>query len=196
MFWEVVAMVVVVLVAGLMLAAVFGGHGEGQRIVIAPVSVEDCYHTTILAFNSSERYQCPVLLLSDSTQGMTKAVLPVERLKSPRIVSRTLQSAKAGKHGKKSPGFLRYRLSENGINPMTIPGTAAATMDGQLDKTVVQERFERLIELQNRISLESNQALVGRTLEVLVDGPSKKDLTVMTTRSRGNQTVHATRCGR
>lgn len=56
------------------------------------------------------------------------------------------------------------------------PGTPAATMPDQLPKEVVQERYERLIALQERISWEENQKLVGRTVEVLVaTGEGKKD---------------------
>jgi tRNA-2-methylthio-N6-dimethylallyladenosine synthase len=47
-------------------------------------------------------------------------------------------------------------------------GTPAATMDDQVPKAVVQERFERLMALQDRISLEENQKLVGTTVEVMV----------------------------
>jgi tRNA-2-methylthio-N6-dimethylallyladenosine synthase len=55
------------------------------------------------------------------------------------------------------------------------PGTPAATMEEQVPKEVVQERYERLVALQERISLEENQALVGRTVELLVtDGESRK----------------------
>ena len=56
------------------------------------------------------------------------------------------------------------------------PGTPAATMDEQVPKAVVQERYERLIALQERISWEENQQLVGRPVEVLVStGEGKKD---------------------
>ncbi|PYY48834.1 tRNA (N6-isopentenyl adenosine(37)-C2)-methylthiotransferase MiaB [Curtobacterium sp. MCBD17_023] len=56
------------------------------------------------------------------------------------------------------------------------PGTPAATMDGQLPKEVVQERYERLIALQERITAEENGAQLGRTVEVLVaSGEGKKD---------------------
>lgn len=48
------------------------------------------------------------------------------------------------------------------------PGTPAAELDGQLPKAVVQERYERLIELQEQISLEGNRAMVGQTVELLV----------------------------
>ncbi len=71
------------------------------------------------------------------------------------------------------------------------PGTPAATMAGQVAKPVVQERFDRLVNLQNAISLELNEAAVGRVEEVLVEGPSKKDPNVMTARTRGNKPVHA-----
>lgn len=56
------------------------------------------------------------------------------------------------------------------------PGTPAATMEEQVPKAVVQERYERLAALQERISLEENQKVVGRSVEVLVaSGEGKKD---------------------
>ena len=67
----------------------------------------------------------------------------------------------------------------------------AATLDDQIEKAVVQERFERLVALQNDISYQSNQAMVGQIEEVLVEGPSKKDPGVTTARTRGNKPVHA-----
>ena len=48
------------------------------------------------------------------------------------------------------------------------PGTPAASLPDQVPKPVVQERFERLVELQERISAEENAALVGSRVEVLV----------------------------
>jgi tRNA-2-methylthio-N6-dimethylallyladenosine synthase len=57
-------------------------------------------------------------------------------------------------------------------------GTPAATMPDQVPKAIVQERYERLAALQDRISLEENQGLLGRSVEVLVsagDGRKGKD---------------------
>ena len=55
------------------------------------------------------------------------------------------------------------------------PGTPAATMPNQIPKEVVQERFERLMILQDALSWEQNRALVGSTVEVVVshDGGRK-----------------------
>ncbi len=55
------------------------------------------------------------------------------------------------------------------------PGTPAAAMDGQVDPAVAAERFARLADLQQRMSLAPNQELVGREVEVLTEGPSRKD---------------------
>ncbi|WP_403020017.1 tRNA (N6-isopentenyl adenosine(37)-C2)-methylthiotransferase MiaB [Salinibacterium sp. GXW1014] len=55
------------------------------------------------------------------------------------------------------------------------PGTPAATMPDQVPKAVVQERYERLVELQDRISWEENQKLVGTTVNVMVSAEGTKD---------------------
>ncbi|MCY7372901.1 MAG: tRNA (N6-isopentenyl adenosine(37)-C2)-methylthiotransferase MiaB [Spirochaetaceae bacterium] len=56
------------------------------------------------------------------------------------------------------------------------PGTPAAALDGQVPKDVVQERYERLLAVQEEISWSENQGMVGRFLDVLVaEGEGRKD---------------------
>jgi tRNA-2-methylthio-N6-dimethylallyladenosine synthase len=72
-------------------------------------------------------------------------------------------------------------------------GTPAATMPGQVSKPVVQERFERLIALQEQISWAGNRALEGRDVQVLVaPGEGRKDLQTSRRSGRGrdNRLVH------
>lgn len=72
-------------------------------------------------------------------------------------------------------------------------GTPAATMPDQVPKAVVQERYERLVALQDRISLEENQKQVGRRIDVLVStGEGKKDAEThrLTGRAEDNRLVH------
>jgi tRNA-2-methylthio-N6-dimethylallyladenosine synthase len=68
------------------------------------------------------------------------------------------------------------------------PGTVAATMDDQIPKAVVQERFDRLVGLQERISMEHAEAMVGSRLEVLVEGAGRKGR--LAGRTRTNKLVH------
>jgi tRNA-2-methylthio-N6-dimethylallyladenosine synthase len=70
------------------------------------------------------------------------------------------------------------------------PGTPAAAMPGHVARETIQERFDRLVELQNRITFAINQEQVGRVEEVMVEGPSKKNPDVITARTRGNRPVH------
>ena len=71
------------------------------------------------------------------------------------------------------------------------PGTRAAEMvDRFVPHEIIQDRFDRLVALQNQISLELNLAMVGQVVEVLAEGPSRKDKEVATTRSRGGKVVH------
>ncbi|RQP10144.1 MAG: tRNA (N6-isopentenyl adenosine(37)-C2)-methylthiotransferase MiaB [Microbacteriaceae bacterium] len=73
------------------------------------------------------------------------------------------------------------------------PGTPAATMPDQLPKEVVQERYDRLIELQERISGEEAQKLVGTPVEVLVaNGEGRRDDETrrMSGRAEDNRLVH------
>jgi tRNA-2-methylthio-N6-dimethylallyladenosine synthase len=73
------------------------------------------------------------------------------------------------------------------------PGTPAAEMDGQVPKAVVQERYERLVALQDQIAWEENQRQVGRTLEVLVaEGEGRKDGATrrLSGRAPDNRLVH------
>jgi len=69
------------------------------------------------------------------------------------------------------------------------PGTRAATMEDQIPKEVVQERFDRLMERQNAITFDRNREQVGRTLEVLVEGEGKKPGSTQA-RTRTNRIVH------
>jgi tRNA-2-methylthio-N6-dimethylallyladenosine synthase len=68
-------------------------------------------------------------------------------------------------------------------------GTRAASMPDQLPKEVVQERFDRLVALQERISLESARRQLGAEVEVLVEGEGRRGSSTQA-RTRTNRIVH------
>ena len=69
-------------------------------------------------------------------------------------------------------------------------GTPAAEMENAVPDDVAGVRFRRLLAVQSEISLEKNTKMVGKTLRVLVDGPSKGDASVMSGRTDGGKLVH------
>jgi len=71
------------------------------------------------------------------------------------------------------------------------PGTAAAEMtDRFVEPDVIQDRFDRLLAVQNRITEERSARWLGRSMEVLSEGQSKRDPARATTRTRGGKVVH------
>src|SRR5207237_9401962 len=70
------------------------------------------------------------------------------------------------------------------------PGTKAAAREDQVPHEVKIERLKALVELQNRITVEINKALVGQTFEVLVEGRSPKDRAKLTGLTRTLKTVN------
>jgi tRNA-2-methylthio-N6-dimethylallyladenosine synthase len=69
-------------------------------------------------------------------------------------------------------------------------GTDAAAMADQVPHEVKIERMERLVELTQRLARERNEARVGRVEEVLVEGPSRTEPTLLRGRTRRNTTVN------
>jgi tRNA-2-methylthio-N6-dimethylallyladenosine synthase len=69
-------------------------------------------------------------------------------------------------------------------------GTEAATMEDQVPHEVKRERMERLVEVVQRRATERAQRFVGRTMDVLVEGPSRTDPAKLRGRTRHNKTVN------
>ena len=72
------------------------------------------------------------------------------------------------------------------------PGTKAATYPDQIPQDVVTERFQRLLDLQNTLTFESNQSVVGTSEEILIEGRSATAPDVLTGRTRSNRLVNFT----
>jgi 2-oxoglutarate ferredoxin oxidoreductase subunit alpha len=94
--------------------ALYGGYGEAPRVVIAPITVEDCFWSTIDAFNYSERFQVPVILLTD--QGLATRMEVIHKPDTEKV-ELWERATSAG-----VDGYKRYALTEDSISPMGIPG--------------------------------------------------------------------------
>jgi tRNA-2-methylthio-N6-dimethylallyladenosine synthase len=68
-------------------------------------------------------------------------------------------------------------------------GTLAATMEDQISLDVKKRRLQKLMSVQNQESLEWRQHMIGKLVEVLVEGPSKTNSKRLTGRTRGNELV-------
>ena len=69
-------------------------------------------------------------------------------------------------------------------------GTPAASMENQISSEEQHRRYNILCDVQNEISKEINESYIGTTQKVLVDGKSKNNDSVYTSRTQGNKIVH------
>ncbi len=94
----------------------WGTHGDHEIIVLVASSAQDAYEQTIRAFNLSERYMTPVILLLDEIVGHTTEKVVIPDQNEIEIVSR--------KQPEESPGdYLPYRETESGIPVLADFGT-------------------------------------------------------------------------
>lgn len=94
--------------------AIYGGHGDAPRIVVAPTSVRDCMFTGEWAVYLAESLQTPVIVLSDMALGQTLTVVDPKPERPVPLNRRTdlLQGP-----------FKRYAIGPDPVTPMPRPGT-------------------------------------------------------------------------
>jgi 2-oxoglutarate ferredoxin oxidoreductase subunit alpha len=98
--------------------AIHASHGEFPRAVLAPATVEDAFWLTVKAFNLAEKYQTPVILITDQYLATSYATADKFNLSQVTIDRGLLLSreelAKLGE-------YKRHQITESGISPRAIP---------------------------------------------------------------------------
>ncbi len=101
---------------------VYAGHGEIPRIVLTPSTVEECMLVASQAFNLAEQYQCPVIVALDLMVSLNKQTVPDYDLSKFEAIDRGKVLTEEQLAELEEFNFKRYRLTEDGISPRSIPG--------------------------------------------------------------------------
>jgi len=101
--------------------ALYGTHGDANRVVIAPADVEDCFDVTVQAFYIAEKYQVPVIVLSDQYVGQRKETFGQTALfgNGGGFVEQTRRTLPSEEELQE---YKRFRFTETGVSPVTWPG--------------------------------------------------------------------------
>lgn len=97
--------------------AVYGGHDDFPRIVIAPLTVEDCFYAAVDAFNLAEKYQMPVIVLSDFALSNRVQTIPPFDMNRVQRLERLLWTPDGSERD-----YKRFAVTESGVSPMSLPG--------------------------------------------------------------------------
>jgi 2-oxoglutarate ferredoxin oxidoreductase subunit alpha len=96
--------------------AVFSGHGDVVRPVLAPTTVADTFGTTVEAFNIAETYQTPVVLLSDADIAQRKEIVAAIDTTRFELRARRRPTELELEH------YRRFAMTESGVSPISEPG--------------------------------------------------------------------------
>ena len=92
-------------------------QGDFPKIIIAPSTVEDCYYAAAEAFNLAEKYQLPVMIMSDLY--LSEHMETVSNIDFKVAIDRGLIANNDGGNGQR---FKRYAFTETGVSPRSLPG--------------------------------------------------------------------------
>ena len=141
--------------------ALYSGHGDFARALFSPGNLDQAFYLTANAFNLADKYQIPVVILTDQYLMDTAYTIPEWDL-----------SALSVKHQfvKTDPDYCRYRYTRNGISPRGIPGygkglvcvdsdehdeNGRITEDWITREKMVKKRMKRLSLLENSALMPS-----------------------------------------
>jgi len=100
---------------GDMLQARWGSHGDYEIIALAPSSPQEIFYQTITAFNLSETYRVPVLIMTDEIVGHLSERVVIPEAKEIKTVSRPRAKGRKDR-------FKPFKPGPNGVAPMAIAG--------------------------------------------------------------------------
>ncbi len=125
-----------------LLSSMFPAHGDVRLPIIAPGTVEECFYATVQAFNWAERYQGPVIVLSEHALSERNQNMPKPDLDKVAVEGRLVYTGTNGYH--------RYEPRE--LSAMPLPGGPGSYVangsehDGMGDTTHLAERHVQMTE--------------------------------------------------
>ncbi len=159
--------------------AAFSGHGDVLRPILAPTSVADTFDITVEAFNIAERYQTPVIILSDQEVAQRKETVDPIDLSRFKIESRREPNAT------ELTDYARFKITESGVSPISHPGMlggnyqgagiehnerANPTASGKVHQAMNEKRFRKLAPLKRRRDLFSVEGNPNAPLAIVAWG--------------------------
>lgn len=127
-------------------------HGDFPRAVLAPATIEDAFWVTVNAFNWAEKYQLPVIILTDQHLASSYATVDQLDLSQVTIDRGTLFSEKEDDPLE----YMRHRVTKSGISPRAFPGLGKALVVTDCDEHdeeghLTEDAGERTAQVQKRL---------------------------------------------
>ncbi len=143
--------------------ALHAGHGEFPRAILAPATAEEAFHSIIKAFNLAEKYQTPVLVLTDHHLATSYAT--VERFDLKQVIidrGELLSDDQVNRIAE----YKRHLVTESGISPRALPGQGKALVVTGSDEHDEAGHLIEDIETRNQQNLKRLRKQNGLMAEI------------------------------
>ena len=156
-------------------------QGDYPKAVLAPATIEEACSLTAKAFNLAEKYQIPVVVMSDLL--LAEHLGTIEKLDLDAPIERGVWAV-PGTNGDKE--FLRYRDTPTGVSPRAVPGQEGLVFvagsdehdeKGELISDVHTDPAKRTMMMNKR--MRKLEHLVKEMPPVAIEGPAQADLTLL-----------------
>jgi 2-oxoglutarate/2-oxoacid ferredoxin oxidoreductase subunit alpha len=158
-------------------------QGEFPRLIVAPRDVADAYQTTVDCFNYADRFQLPVVLMSDLLLSEhPETVDPEVFMADVKIDRGEIVTEWKEEQGK----YKRFRFTQSGISPRALPGTknttyVSASDDHDEESILISDMFTsppvRRMIMQKR--MKKVDALLKELPPPVLEGPKDADVTLV-----------------
>ena len=165
-----------------LLFVINASQGEFPRLVLAPGTVEECFEAAWRAFNLAERYQCPVIVLTDQFLATSLRTLEKEAIDFSSVIIDRGELLSAEQLESLEDGYRRFAFTDSGISPRAIPGHPKGVYAAASDEHDEYGHITEEIENRRRMMDKRMQKLGAAAREIRPPkryGPDQADLTLV-----------------
>jgi len=137
--------------------AIHASHGEFPRLILAPGTPEQGFYLTAHAFNQAEKYQIPVIILTDTY--LADSYFTIDKPLDPAKITIDRYLLSEEELNRMEGDYLRYAFTETGISPRAIPGQSSKLVMADSDEHdesghIIEDRETRSKQVAKRMKKE------------------------------------------
>ncbi len=165
-----------------LLFVINAAQGEFPRIVTAPGTVEECFEAGWRSFNLAEKYQCPVVVMTDAFMASALRTLDMDAFDFADVKIDRGATLTSEELGRLTNGYRRFQLTESGVSPRALPGHPKGVLTVPSDEHdesghITEESANRIRMMQKR--MRKLQAAEREMRPPALYGPRDADVTLV-----------------
>lgn len=172
--------------------AIYAGHGEFTRLVLAASDIESCFLLTQIGLNLAEKYQIPVILLTEKQ--IAESFFQVDKMPEAIPIERHILSSEEAKEVKSTD---RFKVSDSGVSPRWLPGQSkvvfTANSDEHLGDGTLTEEAQQSWEMYSK-RIRKEVSLLQELPEPIVYGDQNPEISFVGWGSVKNTVLDVINC--